>query len=148
MTADVVAVQTDISELFGFHFITDPGSPKFLSVTFDFYLAQSAGPVEYTDYTSAEGYNPPLHECPRYDTKQSDGVVPVMLELWRMRSTPSLPLLPGPLWPRMVPLDRVISMGQIELNCVLMLNWIVWNRTVLTFTCVWTKTILILNWIV
>ena len=22
---------------------------------------------------------------------------------------------------------------QIELNCVLMLNWIVWNRTVLTF---------------
>ena len=26
--------------------------------------------------------------------------------------------------------DRVLSMGQIELNCVLMLNWIVWNRTV------------------
>ena len=29
-----------------------------------------------------------------------------------------------------------------------MLNWIVWNRNVLTFNCVGTKTILILNWIV
>ena len=29
---------------------------------------------------------------------QSDGEVPVMLELWGMRSTPSLPSLPGPLW--------------------------------------------------
>ena len=26
--------------------------------------------------------------------------------------------------------DRLLSMGQIELNPVLMLNWIVWNRTV------------------
>ena len=26
--------------------------------------------------------------------------------------------------------DRVFSMGRIELNCVLMQNWIVWNRTV------------------
>ena len=37
-------------------------------------------PVGYTDCTSAEGYNPP-NECPEYDTKQSDGEVPVMLEL-------------------------------------------------------------------
>ena len=29
--------------------------------------------------------------------------------------TPLLPLLPGPLWPGMVALDRVLSMGQIEL---------------------------------
>ena len=29
-----------------------------------------------------------------------------------------------------------------------MLNWIAWNRTVLTFNCVWRKSILILNWIV
>ena len=49
--------------------------------------------------------------CPGYDTKQSDGEVPVMLELWRMRSTPSLPLLPGPLWPGMVAPDRALSMG-------------------------------------
>ena len=96
-----------------------------------------------------------------FDTKQSDQEVPYMLELWGMRSIPSLPLLPGPLWPRVVAPDRVLSLGQIELNCVLMLNWIAWdgtvfcmldrivcNRTVLTFNCVWTKTILILNLIV
>ena len=29
-----------------------------------------------------------------------------------------------------------------------MQNKIVWNRTVLTFICVWAKTIFILNWIV
>ena len=55
------------------------------------------------------------------------------LERWGMRSIPSLPSLPGPLWPRFVAPDRVLSMGEIELNCVFMLNWIAWNRTVLTF---------------
>ena len=85
------------------------------------------------------GVRPPITttECPGYDTKQSDGVVPVMLELWGMWRTPSLPSLPGLLWSRVVATDRVLSMGQIEVNCVLILNWIVWNRTVLTF-----------NWIV
>ena len=58
------------------------------------YIAQSAGAVEYTNYISAEGYTPP-HECPRYDAKQSDGEAPVILELWRMQSTPSLPSLLG-----------------------------------------------------
>ena len=88
-----------------------------------------------------------------HDTKRSDGKVPVMLELCGMRRTPSIPSLPGPLWPRVVALDRVLSMGQIDrthktaylcltellkieqlwhLNCVLMLNWIVWNGTALT----------------
>ena len=43
------------------------------------------------------GKTPP-NECPGYDTKQSDGEVPAMLEIWGMRSTPSLPSLPGPLW--------------------------------------------------
>ena len=99
------------------------------------------------DCNSAEGYPPP-NECPGYDTKQSDGEVSVMLELWGMRSTPSLSLLPGPLWPGVIAPDRALSMSQIELNCVLMLNWITWNRAVLTFNCVWTKTINILNWIV
>ena len=79
------------------------------------------------------GKTPPSNKCPGYDTKQSDGEVPVILELWRMRSTLSLPLLPRPLWPEMVAPDRVPSMGQIELNCVLMLNWITWNSTVLIF---------------
>ncbi len=35
--------------------------------------------LEYTDCTSEESYPPPLNECPRYDTKQSDDEVPVML---------------------------------------------------------------------
>ena len=46
--------------------------------------------------------------------KKSDGTVPVMLELWEMRSTPSLPLLSGPLFPGMVAPDRILSMGQIK----------------------------------
>ena len=40
-----------------------------------------------------------------------------MVELWGMWSTPLLLLLPGPLWPRVVTPNRVLSMGQIELNC-------------------------------
>ena len=62
------------------------------------FIAQSAGAVEY-------------NECPIYDTKQSDGGVPVMLELWEMWSTPSLPQLPGLLCPGMVASDRALSMG-------------------------------------
>ena len=58
---------------------------------------------------------PPLHKCPGYDTKQSDSEASVMLEVWRMWSTPSLPLLPGPLWPGVVAPDRVLSKGKIEL---------------------------------
>ena len=72
-------------------------------------IAQSAGAVEYTVCTSAEG-NPP-NECPVYDTKQSDGEVPAVRELWGMRSTPSLPSLPGPLWLGVVAPDRALSMG-------------------------------------
>ena len=48
-----------------------------------------------------------------------------MLELWGMQSTPSLPSLLGPLSPWVEAPDRVLSMGQIELNCALMLNKIV-----------------------
>ena len=38
-----------------------------------------------------------------------------MLEFWGMQSTPSLPLLPDPLYPRVVAPEKVISMVQIEL---------------------------------
>ena len=50
-----------------------------------------------------------------YDTNQSDGEVPVMQELLGMQSPSSLPSLPSPLWPGVVALDRILSMGQIEL---------------------------------
>ena len=60
-----------------------------------------------------------------------------MLELWGMWSTPSLPSLPGPLWPGVVAPDKgpiygvnrtkwwLASTVFIHLNCVFMLNWIV-----------------------
>ena len=69
-------------------------------------FSQSAGAVEYTDW-------PPPHpdECPRYDTKQSDGEVLLMLEFWGMRSTPSLPSLLGPLYLGVVEPDRALCMG-------------------------------------
>ena len=48
---------------------------------------------------------PPPHECHGYASKQSDGEVPVMLELWGM------PSLSGPLWSGVVAPDRVLSKG-------------------------------------
>ena len=56
--------------------------------------------------------NPPNHNgCSGYDTKCSDGEVPVMLELWGMRSTPLFPLVPDPLLPGMLSPNRALSMG-------------------------------------
>ena len=49
----------------------------------------------------------PSHdEYPRYDTKQFDGEIPVMLGLWGIQSTPSLRSFPGPLWPRVGAPDK------------------------------------------
>ena len=71
---------------------------------------------------------------PQYDTKESDGEVAAMLELWGMRSTLLLPLLPGPLWSGVVAPDKDPIYGLnrtkqwlaftvfIHLNCVFMLN--------------------------
>ena len=61
------------------------------------------------------------------DTKQSNGEVPVMLGLWGMRSILSLPLLPGPLWPRVVApdiygLNKTKLHTYAKLNCLTKLN--------------------------
>ena len=58
----------------------------------------------------------------------------LVLEIWEMLTIPSLPLLPGPLWPVVVVSVRVPSMGQIELfnhilylkpfNCVHTNDWL------------------------
>ena len=56
-------------------------------------FAQWAGAVEYTD-------------CPAYDTKQSDGEVPVMLGPGVILSISSLSLLPDVVAP-----DRALSIG-------------------------------------
>ena len=76
-------------------------------------IAQSAGVVEYTSRIPADGLDSP-YECPIYDTKQSDGDPSVIQELWGMRSNPSLPSLPGPLWSGVVASDSVLSIGQID----------------------------------
>ena len=55
-------------------------------------VAQLAEPAEYTDCIFAEGKTLPISVL-IYDTKQLDSEAPVMLELWEMWSTPSLPLL-------------------------------------------------------
>ena len=118
-------------------------------------FAQSAEAVECTNCISAEGWDSP-NKCSGYDTKQCDDEVPVMQELWGMQSTSSLPLLPDSLCFRVVAPDRVLSMDQIELNCILMLNLIAWNRTALTFKlCTHAKLnrlkwncFCMLNWIV
>ena len=74
------------------------------------YFAQLAVAVEYTDCTSAEDEDT-LNECPGFDTKQSNGDLPMTLGLWGMRSISSLSLLPGPLRPGMLAPDRALSMG-------------------------------------
>ena len=43
-----------------------------------------------------------------------------MLELWGMRGTSLFPSLPP--WPGVEAPDRVLSIGQIEVNCVLMIK--------------------------
>ena len=76
--------------------------------------------------------------------------------IWGMQITSSLPFLPGPPRPGVVAPNRVLSLGPIELNCVLMLNWIPWRRTVLTFkmrsyaklSCLKWTCFCMLNWII
>ena len=104
----------------------------------EFNLTQSAGAVEYTDCTSAEGLDP-CNECPRYDTKQTDSEVPVMWELWGMQCTPSLPLLPGPIWPGVVAPDKGPIYGLNRTNYILMLNWIFWIRIVWLNWIAWNR---------
>ena len=80
------------------------------------------------------------NECSGYHIKQSDGEAVVMLELWWMQSTPSLPSHPGPLWPGVLAPERVLW---VKKNCLTFklseikwfkLNWIASNRTVYHLT--------------
>ena len=67
-----------------------------------------------TKSTGGELYTPTAslqNECPVYDIKQSNSEVPVMLEIWGMQSTPSLPLLIDSYWAEVVAPDSVLSMG-------------------------------------
>ena len=84
--------------------------------------AQLAGTVEYTDCTLCLGYN----------TKLSDGEVPVMVELWGMWSTPSLPWLQGSLCPGVVAPDK--GPNRTKLRTYAKLNCLKWN-------CFWHLTV-------
>ena len=63
-------------------------------------MALSAGAAEYTT---------PMNVL--RVTFKSDDEASVMQELWGMLSTPSLPSHPSSLWPGVVALNRVLSMG-------------------------------------
>ena len=93
-------------------------------------IAQSAGYVEHIDFISADRWDP--QRMSWYDIKQSDGQVLLMLDIWGMQGNPSLSSLPGSLWFGVVVPDSFLSLGQIELNSIPMLNWTAWNRKVLT----------------
>ena len=62
--------------------------------------------------------NSSTNECPVYDSKPSDRVALVILELWEMWSTLSLYLLTGPFQLGMVAPDKVLSMDQTELYII------------------------------
>ena len=62
-----------------------------LDIICNFILTHSARAVKWTDCISPEGVRAPpsVNMYPGYDTNQSDGEAPVMLELWGMWNTPS-----------------------------------------------------------
>ena len=96
-------------------------------------FALSAAALKYSDGFSEGGLDPSPNKCPGYNSKQYDGEVPVMLEIWGIRSTPKLSSLPGPLWPGVEAPDSALSMDQMELKCILMLSWIAWKKNLLIF---------------
>ena len=111
--------------------------------------------VEYTDCFSAEWSNSP-NEIPGYDTKQSDGEVPVKQEVGGMWSTPfianatrfTLSRSDNTWYSPIYGSNRTKLLTYAKLNWMkgnyfCMLNWIVWNWTVFDI-----ETALTLNWIV
>ena len=66
-----------------FHYSQINGTPHFM-----FFCPNLVYPVGWSCKT------PLPNKCPGHDTKQSDGEVSVMLELWGMQSTSLLPSLP------------------------------------------------------
>ena len=87
---------------------------RFMKVTVK-STAQSAGAVKCSDCR-------PVRHNPMTVLDMTLISLMVRFQLWGIRSTPSLPSLPGPLRPGVVAPDRVLPMSQIELNCVITLN--------------------------
>ena len=70
----------------------------------------SVDSLKNTPAASLQMGETPTNECPGYDTKRYDDEASDT-GVWGMRSTPSLTLLPGPLWPRRIASDRALSMS-------------------------------------
>ena len=71
--------------------------------------------LKYTDCILWTRVRTPQKDNPEYNIKIH---LMVRLQFWRsegVRSTPSLPLFPDPLWPKGVVSVRVSSVGQIDL---------------------------------
>ena len=83
-------------------------------------MVQSAG-LQNTPTASLQG-GKTFPMCPGYDTKKFNGNASVMLEFGGMWSISLLPSSLSPLQPRMVAPDRVLSMGEIKLNCIVTLD--------------------------
>ena len=100
------------SNIPGFYFILISGTKCVLSKRI------SSLDIIYYQTLIAEALTAPLQKGKTppqrvswYDSKQSNGEVTVMLGVWGIQSTPSLPSLPIPLWPGVVAPDRALSMG-------------------------------------
>ena len=104
--------------IFLYHLLKSTDSPNLFSHPFD--TRMQTNPTDWGCRIHrlhlCRGVTPTGKECPGYDIKQSDGEA-LVLKLWGMWRTPSVPLLSGPLWPGVVAPDRVIPMGQTELWC-------------------------------
>ena len=72
----------------------------------------------------------PTYVCLVYDTKRSDGKVPVMLELWGMWNNSFIAIAPRSTLIRNGSPWKSPIYGLNRINCILMLNRIVWIRTV------------------
>ena len=116
-------------------------------------VAQSAETVEYTDCFSAGGESPRPNECTDYDIKQSDGdtgalgnavylfvaITPRSILTWRCR-TESGPIFRSnrTVWHsnsthaklNSLKIEVFLHLTVCKQKTVLLLDWIVWNRTV------------------
>ena len=86
-------------------------------------------------------HHPSTKKCPGYNTKQSDGEVPMMLGLWAMQSTPFIATASrttlaqnGRTW-----LGPIYGLNRTKLHTFL--NWIVWIRTVWINWIAWNRNV-------
>ena len=117
---------------------------------------QIKAPLLHTDFHRTQKLTSSKKKKKKKKTIQNrPWINPEMLALYSINLFTNKISIPCPLWPGELAPDRVLSMGQIKLNCVLMLYWIAWNGTVSTFklrtyaklNCLKYNCFYTLNWI-